>query len=66
MYNSEKDLPIVLTVEDVRDILRIGTTSAYDLFNSGEFHIVKIGRQMRVSRKVFLDWLINQTEEVAS
>lgn len=59
MYNNENELPMVLTVEDVRDILRIGNTSAYDLMNSGEFHTVKVGRQIRVYRNVFLSWLTN-------
>ncbi|EIJ81774.1 prophage LambdaCh01 DNA binding domain-containing protein [Bacillus methanolicus PB1] len=65
IYTSEEDIPFVLTAEDIRDILGIGTTSAYELLNSGEFHTVRVGKQIRVSKKVFLDWLYS-SKEVAS
>lgn len=62
MFKEETEIPLVLTVEQVRDILQIGTTSAYDLFNSGVFPVVRIGRQMRVARSEFLKWLVTPTE----
>lgn len=62
MYKNENDLPLVLTVAEVKAILRIGTNSAYDLMNSGEFRTVKVGKQIRVSRSVFLEWLMSERE----
>jgi len=62
MFKDEKELPFVLTVEQVRDILQIGTTSAYDLFASGQFPVVRIGRQMRVAKTEFLKWLSTPAE----
>jgi hypothetical protein len=55
MYKNEDELPITLTA--VKKILQIGITNAYELLNSGQFHVVKIGRQLRVSKTVFLKWL---------
>ena len=55
MYKNENDLPLVLTVAEIKTILRIGTDSAYNLLSSGQFQTVKVGRQIRVSRSVFLE-----------
>jgi translation elongation factor EF-1alpha len=65
MYKNENEIPLVLTVKDVEDILNIGQTSAYELMNSGQFHVIKVGKQLRVYRSVFLKWLTNG-EGVAS
>lgn len=64
MYKNENEIPLVLTVKDVEDILNIGQTSAYDLMNSGQFHVVKVGKQLRVYKSVFLKWL-TKGEEIA-
>lgn len=45
------------TVEDIQDILGISRSAAYRLANSGQFHTVKIGQQIRVPVKVFDTWL---------
>lgn len=62
MFKHEDELPLALTVEQVKEILQIGTTSAYELFASGEFHVVRIGKQMRVSKREFLRWLYGEQE----
>lgn len=47
----------ILTPEDIQSILGIGRSKAYDLVNSGQFHTVRIGRLIKVSRQVFESWL---------
>lgn len=47
----------VLDVEDIQAYLSIGRRQAYELVNSGEFHVVRIGRRIKVGRDVFLAWL---------
>lgn len=54
---TEKDLPLTLKVEDIAKILNIGRTNAYELVNSGEFRVVKVGKQLRIPTKTFLEWL---------
>lgn len=49
--------PPVLDVKDVQEILGISRGNAYELFHSQEFHIVKVGRRLKVSKAVFLRWL---------
>ncbi|MEH7381787.1 helix-turn-helix domain-containing protein [Bacillus sp. JJ1533] len=47
----------VLDVEDIQEYLSIGRRQAYELVNSEAFHVVRIGRRIKVGRDVFLAWL---------
>lgn len=49
--------PETLVVEDIKKILGIGHVQAYKLASSGQFHVVRIGRLIKISRDVFFDWL---------
>jgi len=49
--------PEALDVTDIQEILGIGRRQAYELVNSGQFHVVRIGRRIKVSKNVFLHWL---------
>jgi excisionase family DNA binding protein len=50
----------VLNVEDIQRILGIGRRQAYELVNSKKFHVVRIGRTIKVSKEVFEKWLSGQ------
>jgi len=45
------------TVTEIQDILGISQSTAYLLIKRGEFHSVKIGRHIRVSKTSFDAWL---------
>ena len=53
---SRQDLR-TYTVPEIQDIMSISRPTAYKLCNSGLFPIVKIGNQIRVSKKAFDAWL---------
>lgn len=55
--SEEQELPPILQVTDIQKYLGIGKNQAYDLCNSGQFHVVKIGRLIKVKREVFMKWL---------
>lgn len=56
--STEKEkLPPVLEVSDIQRYLKIGRNQAYELCNSGQFHVVRIGRLIKISRDVFIKWL---------
>ncbi|WP_214779324.1 helix-turn-helix domain-containing protein [Exiguobacterium sp. s22] len=57
MYKNEKEVPLVLSTDDVAKIMNIGKSAAYDLMKSKEFYIVQVGKQFRVSREIFFNWL---------
>jgi len=51
----------VYTVEEIQDILSIGRNAAYDLVRTGQFHTVRIGGSIRISKKSFDAWLDQQS-----
>lgn len=61
--NKEHELPPILQVIDIQKYLGIGKNQAYDLCNSGQFHVVKIGRLIKVKREVFVKWLNGDSVE---
>jgi hypothetical protein len=62
LHVNPKEFPDVLDVRDIQQILKIGRRQAYELVNSGQFHVVKIGKRIKVSKKVFLQWLEGNQE----
>lgn len=54
---STNDLPLVLTVSEVSEILGIGKNTAYDLVHCGAIKSFRAGRQIRVSKSAFLEFL---------
>lgn len=53
---NKDDLPEVMEVRHIKQFLGIGHVQAYHLANSGKFHIVRIGRLIKIPRKSFLEW----------
>lgn len=51
------ELPLVLTVSDISEILVIGKNTAYDLVRSGEIKSVRVGRQIRIPKSALLEYL---------
>ncbi|WP_340395496.1 helix-turn-helix domain-containing protein [Paenibacillus sp. FSL E2-0177] len=56
-YKTTSDYPSVLTAKEIQQILGIGERQTYELLNSGQFHIVRVGKMIKVSKDVFLKWL---------
>lgn len=57
MITNTDDLPLVLTISEVSKILGIGKNTAYDLIRSGAIKSVRVGRQIRVPKSAFLEFL---------
>ena len=47
----------ILTVKDIRQILKIGTNAAYNLIHSKAFPVIKIGQNYRIPAEPFYTWL---------
>lgn len=45
------------TVDEIQDILGISRPTAYALVKRNEFRSIRIGGQIRISKKSFDDWL---------
>lgn len=47
----------VLDVDDIKDYLGIGRRQAYSLCDGKSFHVVRVGRRIKIAREVFEIWL---------
>ncbi|MBV4445338.1 helix-turn-helix domain-containing protein [Clostridium tyrobutyricum] len=58
-----KNLPIMMTVKDIKDVLKIGTNSAYDLIHQKKFPILKLSeRKFRIPKDEFVKWVKETTK----
>ena len=51
------ELPLVLRVEDLTQILSIGRNTAYELVRSGKIKSIRIGRSYRITRDSIAEYL---------
>ncbi len=56
-------LPPTLTAQNLHDYLKIGWNKVYELLRSNEIPNRKIGRQYRVNRIEFVQWLHRKEEK---
>lgn len=59
---SEKivEFPELLTAKEVQTKTRISKAGVYNLINSGQIPVMKIGSRMLIPKKEFLAWLKEQ------
>lgn len=56
-YTSIEQLPLVLSVEQLADILDISRNTAYGFVKSGRIKSVRVGRKIRISRTALVEFL---------
>lgn len=56
-FNSIENMPLVLTVNDVAQVLNVGKNTTYEIIHSGALESIRIGRQIRISRDALLKYL---------
>lgn len=54
---TPNDLPVVLSVPQLAEVLQIGRNSAYDLVKSGQIRSIRIGRTIRIPQSALFDYL---------
>jgi excisionase family DNA binding protein len=57
MPKEKSDYPLILTVEEIQEILCIGKNTAYELMDQQGFPCIKIGRLKRIPRDQFFEWI---------
>jgi hypothetical protein len=63
MYKNYNEYPDVLNVSDLQNLLGIGRKQAYELVHSDKFHVVKIGKRIKVSKHVLINWIEGESHE---
>lgn len=56
-YTDYEQLPLVLSVADVIDVLKIGRNTAYDLIRSEKIRSIRIGHKIRIPKDSLLEFL---------
>lgn len=56
-YRSYAELPLIMRVEDLMPILRIGRNTAYMLVRCGKIRSIRVGRNIRIPRDAIIDYL---------
>ena len=59
------DEPVLLNVSEVAKILGLGRSKIYEMTNSGELPVVRIGTAVRVPKKALLEWIESHTKDAA-
>lgn len=52
-----EQLPLVLRVDDLMPVLKIGRNAAYALVRSGQIHSIRIGNSYRIPRSELIRFL---------
>lgn len=56
---TSENLPVVLSVQQLAEVLQIGRNSAYDLVKSGQIRSIRIGKTIRIPQAALLEYLNN-------
>ncbi|MGI5906752.1 MAG: helix-turn-helix domain-containing protein [Candidatus Pararuminococcus gallinarum] len=53
-------LPLVLTPTDIAAVLGISRNTVYEVIHRKDFPAFKVGKQYRISRERFINWMNGQ------
>lgn len=56
---TSESLPVVLSVQQLAEVLQIGRNAAYQLVNTGQIRSIRIGRTIRIPQAALLEYLNN-------
>ena len=59
-YTDFHDLPLMLTAQEIGDMLGIPRAAAHDLVRSEEFPYIRIGKGILVPKDKFICWIADQ------
>lgn len=54
---KKEQLPEVLEPKHIQQILNIGRRQTYELLENPPFHVVRVGRLYKISKRAFFNWL---------
>ena len=63
VYKNYDELPLMLSVSQVAEVLGIGRTNAYELVKEKDFHSLKIGSRIVIPRDKLIQWIEEKVSE---
>ena len=61
-YVTYDQLPLMLNAEDVRDVMNISKSGAYQLMHREDFPTLRNKKRILVPKDKFLEWIEKNTE----
>lgn len=62
-FKSFDELPLILTVPDVSNVLGIGLANAYSIVRRPDFPSITLGSRIIIPRDQFTEWIAKLAEE---
>lgn len=62
MHKTIEDYPFILTAVHIAEILTISKPTVYELMEQTSFPLIRIGRNKRVRKDEFFNWLKQQQQ----
>jgi len=59
--NEDNEEVTLLTMDEVKKILRIGTNKAYEMVAQKKIPSIKMGSKIRVPKKALMEWIEKET-----
>ena len=56
-YTNYAQLPLILTVKEVAEVLGLGRNTVYELVQQGKIRSIRIGRQIKVPKSALVEFL---------
>ena len=63
VYKTYDELPLMLSVSQVAEVLGIGRTNAYELVKEKDFPSLNIGSRIVVPKDKFIQWIEEKVSE---
>ncbi len=63
-FKNNDELPLTMNARDVAGYLNISLSCAYQVMNSRNFPVLKIGKRRIVTKEHFLEWIQNASGEI--
>lgn len=64
VYTSYDELPLLLNVKQLADLLGVSDSSAYELIQEKDFPSLRIGKRIVVPKEELREWICNSTKGV--
>ena len=64
IYKSYDELPLLLNVKQLADLLGVSDSSVYELIQEDGFPSLRIGKRIVIPKEELREWISTRTKEV--
>ena len=64
IYKSYDELPLLLNVKQLADLLGVSDSNVYELIQEDDFPSLRIGKRIVIPKEELREWISTRTKEV--